>query len=190
MAMLATRHRFTLAEYHRMGETGVLPKGKRVELIDGEVVEMSALGRRHVGCVNRLDALLQRRLAQDEVIVQVQSPIVLAEHHEPEPDVVVLRFRADYYSDALPEPGDVLLLIEVADSSLEFDQSVKLPLYARAGIPEVWIVDLEGSMIERHIGPLGDVYASTERTGRGGLVRCSMVPALTVRAEEVLGRVA
>lgn len=187
MAPAATRYRFTVAEYHRMGETGVLPRGKRVELIDGEVVEMSAVGRRHVGCVNRLDALLQRRLAQGEVIVQIQSPVVLAEHHEPEPDVVVLHYRADYYSEGLAEPDDVLLLIEVADSSLEFDKNVKLPLYALAGIPEVWIVDLQGSLIERHVGPHGDVYASTERIGRGGLIRCSTIPTLTVRAEEALG---
>jgi Uma2 family endonuclease len=189
VAMLATRHRFTLAEYHRMGEAEVVPRGKRVELIDGEVVEMSAVGRRHVGCVNRLDALFQRRIAQDEAIVQVQSPVVLAEHHEPEPDVTVLRYRADYYAEALAEPGDVLLLIEVADSSLEFDQSVKLPLYARAGIPEVWIVDLEGGMIERHTGPFGDVFTSTERIGRGGVITCNMLPALSVPAAEVLGGV-
>jgi Uma2 family endonuclease len=187
VAMPATRYRFTVAEYHRMGETGVLPRGKRVELIDGEVVEMSAIGSRHVACANRLDALFHRRLAQDEGIVQMQSPVVLAEHHEPEPDVTVLRYRTDYYSDALAEPGDVLLLIEVADSSLEFDQNVKLPLYARAGIPEVWIVDLEGAMIERSIGPRGDGYASTESFGRGGVITCSMLPAITVNVEEVLG---
>ncbi|MGI8915189.1 MAG: Uma2 family endonuclease [Chloroflexota bacterium] len=187
MAAVATRYRFTLAEYHRMGESGVLPRGKRVELIDGEVVEMSAVGSKHVGCVNRLDALLHEQLGRRAAIVQVQSPVVLAEHHEPEPDVTVLRFRPDYYSDALAEPSDVLLLIEVADSSLAFDQGVKLPLYARAGIPEVWIVDLESAMIERNTGPLGDVYTLTERIGRGGVISCSTLPAITVQADEVLG---
>lgn len=187
MAAVATRYRFTVAEYHRMAEAEVLPRGKRVELIDGEVVEMSAVGRRHVGCVNRLDALLQKRLTPHDVIVQVQNPVVLPEHHEPEPDITVLRFRADYYSDGLAEPGDVLLLIEVADSSLAFDQGVKLPIYARAGIPEVWIVDLEGAMIERNVGPQGDVYTLTERISRGGVISCSTLPTITVQADEVLG---
>ncbi|HEV7215266.1 MAG TPA: Uma2 family endonuclease [Chloroflexota bacterium] len=187
MAAVATRYRFTVAEYHRMEAAAVLPRGKRVELIDGEVLEMSAVGSRHVGCVNRLEALLHERLGRRAAIVQVQSPVALAEHHEPEPDVTVLRFRADYYSDALAEPGDVLLIIEVADSSLAFDQGVKLPLYAQAGIPEVWIVDLEGAMIERNTGPLGDVYALTERIGRGGVITCSTLPAITVEADEVLG---
>jgi len=186
VAVAPARHRFTAKDYHRMVAACILSEEARVELIDGEVVEMSPVGSRHVACVNRLDDLLHERLPRGSAIVQVQSPVALGEHSEPEPDITVLRYRADYYADALSGPADVLLLIEVADSSLAIDRRVKLPLYARAGIPEVWIVDLDAGLIERHTGPTNDAYTRSERRGHGATLAATLVE-LTIQVDEALG---
>jgi Uma2 family endonuclease len=134
-----TRRRFTVHDYHRMGEAGILHEDDRVELIEGEIVEMAAIGTRHFSCVNGLTRLLVRGVG-DEAIVSVQNPVRLDEHNEPQPDLTVLRVRD--YRESLPVPEDVLLLIEVSDTTLRYDRGVKLPLYARAGIREVCILDL------------------------------------------------
>ncbi len=134
-----TRRRFTVHDYHRMGEAGILHEDDRVELIEGELVEMAAIGTRHLTCVNGLTRMLVRGVG-DEAIVSVQNPVRLDEHSEPQPDLTVLRMRD--YRESLPVPEDVLLLIEVSDTTLAYDRGVKLPLYARSGIREVWIVDL------------------------------------------------
>ena len=134
-----TRWRFTVHDYHRMGEAGILHEDDRVELIEGELVEMAAIGTRHFSCVNGLTRMLVRGVG-DEAIVSVQNPVRLDEHSEPQPDLTVLRMRD--YRESLPVPEDVLLLIEVSDPTLAYDRGVKLPLYARSGIREVWIVDL------------------------------------------------
>jgi Uma2 family endonuclease len=181
------RYRFTVDAYHRMGDAGVLTEDTPVELIDGDIIAMSPVGSRHVACVNRLDDLFHERLPRNSVIVQVQSPVVLGEHYEPEPDVAVLRFRADYYAEALARPADVLLLVEVADSSLPFDQEVKLPVYARAGIPEVWIADLDGGTIERYTDPTNEGYARSESAGHGTSLAAATLPALVIRVDEALG---
>ncbi len=136
----ATRRRFTRAEYHRMAEVGILRKHDRVELIKGEIVEMSPIGRRHKAFVTNLAELLILRLV-DRARVSVQSGVVLADDTEPEPDVTVLRRRSVPYKEREAHTEDVLLLIEVADSSLAYDRSTKLRLYAEAGIPEYWVVD-------------------------------------------------
>ena len=141
------RRRFTVYEYHRMGEAGILHEDDRVELIEGELVEMTAIGTRHFACVNRLNRLLVGALG-DEAIVSVQNPVRLNEYNEPQPDLAVIRPRD--YRLSLPGPGDVLLLVEVSDTTLAYDRSVKLPLYARAGIGVVWIVYLPGWTIECH----------------------------------------
>jgi Uma2 family endonuclease len=187
VAGVATRYGFSSEQYHRMACVGIFTEDTRVELIDGDIIEMSPVGSLHVACVNRLDDLLHDRLARRSAIVQVQSPVTLDERYEPEPDVTVLRYRPDYYARALPTAADVLLLIEVADSSLPFDQGTKLPLYARAGIPEVWIVDLDSAVIERHAEPTGDTYVQTDRTGPGSTVSSTTVPAIALQVNEVLG---
>jgi len=179
-----TRRRFTVHDYHRMGEAGILHEDDRVELIEGEIVEMAAIGTRHFVCVNQLNRLLVRGVG-DGAIVSVQNPVRLDEHSEPQPDLTVLRVRD--YRESLPGPEDVLLLIEVSDTTLAYDRNVKLPLYARAGIPEVWIVDLTGEVIERHIGPSGDSYRHVERARRGEEIRSSALPELSFGVEAVLG---
>jgi Uma2 family endonuclease len=149
---VATRRRFTRAEYYRMAEVGILGRHDRVELIKGEIVEMSPIGRRHKAFVTNLAQILILRLAS-RALVSVQSGVVLAEDTEPEPDVTVLRRRTVPYKEREAHAEDVLLLIEVADSSLAYDRSTKLRLYAGAGIPEYWMVDCAGEAVEVHRGP-------------------------------------
>ena len=181
--MLA-RKLFTVHEFHRMGEAGILHEDDRVELIGGEIVQMAAIGTRHFTCVNALTRLLVRAVG-DEAIVSVQNPVRLDEHNEPQPDLAVIRARS--YRESLPTPEDVLLLIEVSDTTLAYDRNVKLPLYARSGIPEVWIVDLTDETIERHTEPSGNDYRHTEKVRRGETFESAALPGLTLRADIVLG---
>jgi Uma2 family endonuclease len=179
-----TRWRFTVQDYHRMGEAGIIHEDDRVELIDGELVEMTAIGTRHFSCVNRLNRLLVMNVG-DEAIVSVQNPVRLNEYNEPQPDLAVIRPRD--YRESLPEPDDVLLLIEVSDTTLAYDRGVKLPLYARAGIREGWIVDLAGETIGRHTDPSGDGYRRADRLPRGQTLESISLPDLTPSVDEVLG---
>ena len=169
-----TRWRFTVHDYHRMGEAGILHEDDRVELIEGELVEMTAIGTRHFSCVNRLTRMLVMNVG-DEAIVSVQNPVRLNEYNEPQPDFTVIRPRD--YRESLPKPEDVLLLIEVSDTTLAYDRGVKLPLYARAGIREVWIVDLPGETIERHTDPSEEGYRRADRCVAGRRWSQSRYPA-------------
>lgn len=181
-----TRRRFTVDEYHRMAEAGILHEDDRVELIDGEIVEMSPIGGRHAKCVIELTRLLAP-LISDQVLLSVQNPIRLGEYYEPQPDVTVLRPSERYRAGELPEPQDVLLLIEVSDTTLSYDRDVKLPLYARSGIPEVFIVDLVGEAVERHTEPTGDGYRLVRRARRGEMLESVALPALALAVDAVLG---
>ena len=157
MAVEVTRRRFTADEYQEMGRAGILREDDRVELIDGEVLAMSPIGPPHIGSVNLLNHLFAR-LVGDAAIVQVQLPVRLDAYSEPQPDLALLRPRADFYGTAAAGPDDVLLAIEVAQSSLSYDRKVKAALYARRGIAEYWIVDLNGSEVIRHIEPVDGIY--------------------------------
>jgi Uma2 family endonuclease len=179
-----TRWRFTVHDYHRMGDAGILHEDDRVELIEGELVEMTAIGTRHFSCVNRLNRLLVMHVGDDEAIVSVQNPVRLNEYTEPQPDLAVIRPRD--YREALPKPEDVLLLIEVSDTTLAYDRGVKLPLYARAGIREVWIVDLPNETIERYTSPSAEGYRRVEQKHRGQTLESSALPGLTPGVDEVL----
>ena len=179
-----TRRRFTVHDYHRMAEVGILHDDERVELIEGDIVEMTPIGSRHAMCVIRLTRLLVP-LVGDRALVSPQNPVRLGERLEPQPDMAVIRVRD--YGDSLPGPDDVLLLIEVSDTTLAYDRNIKLPLYARAGIPEVWILDLTGDTIERNTDPSGDGYRHTERVRRGEVVESTTLPELSFRVDAVLG---
>jgi len=182
--MEVRRWRFTVHDYHRMGKAGILHEDDRVELIEGELVEMTAIGSRHFACVNGLNRLLMRSIG-DEAIVSVQNPVRLNEYNEPQPDLAVIRPRD--YRFSLPVPEDVLLLIEVSDATLAYDRNVKLPLYARAGIREVWIVNLPGETVERHTDPSSDGYRSVEPAQRGETLESVAPPGLTLTVDDVLG---
>ena len=186
MSVSVLRHRFTVDDYHRMAESGVLPKDARVELLDGEIVDMTPIGSRHGACVDRLSRALFSQLGS-RAIVRVQGSVRLSRHSEPQPDLAVLRDRADFYAERHPSPDDILLLVEVADTTLEFDRSVKIPLYARAGIREVWIVDIEAEVAEVYGEPRGPAYGRVERVGRGAQIAAGALPGLTVTVEDILG---
>jgi Uma2 family endonuclease len=177
------RRRFTVDEYHRMAEAGILHEDDRIELIEGELSEMTPIGARHANSVRNFNRLLSRQ-ASGEFLVDVQSPVRLDERNEPQPDLAVIRARD--YRRSLPTPEDVLLVVEVSDTTLAYDREVKLPLYARAGIPEVWVVDLTGETVERHTEPSGDGYRRTERARRGEEIRSASLPGLSLRADDVL----
>jgi Uma2 family endonuclease len=179
-----TRWRFTVHDYHRMGEAGILHEDDRVELIEGELVEMTAIGTRHFSCVNRLTRMLVMNVG-DEAIVSVQNPVRLNEYNEPQPDLTVIRSRD--YKESLPMPEDVLLLIEVSDTTLAYDRGVKLPLYAQAGIREVWIVDLAGETIGRYTDPSEEGYRPADQIRRGQTLESDALPGLTPSVDEVLG---
>ncbi len=184
MAAQVQHWRFTVDDYHRMAEAGILSEDDCVELIDGEVVHMSPIGGRHVGCVNQLTWLLSQQLG-DDLRLSVQNPIRIDEFSEPEPDLAVIRARQ--YGSELPSAADVLLLIEVADTSLEFDHRVKLPLYARAGIAEVWLVDLPAETVERHTEPSHNGYRQTTRIHRGDKISSTSLPTIELDVDAILG---
>lgn len=153
------RHRFTVDEYQRMAAAGIFSTDERVELLNGDVVMMTPIGPEHGGRTKRLLRLLNR-LVGDRAIVCVQDPLSLDEHSQPEPDLMLLRPREDFYTQSHPTAADVLLLIEIADSSLARDRDVKLPLYASAGVREVWVVDIHGRVLTIHTRPSASGYAS------------------------------
>lgn len=160
-------HRFSVSDYFRMAESGILPSDGRVELIDGEIVDMSPIGPFHSGSVNKL----ARRFMGNEAgrwWVSIQAPLDLGKFDMPEPDVALLRPADDCYTNSHPVAADVFLLIEVSDSSLGFDRSVKLPLYAKHGIPEVWILNVPQRQLEVHRLPEAGEYREKDvfRSGR------------------------
>jgi Uma2 family endonuclease len=154
--------------------------------LDGEIVQMTPIGPEHSGCVGALNGLLARRLG-DRAFVWVQNPVHLPDRSEPEPDVVLLRPRPEGYRTAHPLPADILLIIEVAHTSLESDRGVKLPLYARAGIPEVWPVSLPEEVIEVSREPRAGAYAKVRTVRRGETVSPPAFPTLALRVDDVLG---
>jgi Uma2 family endonuclease len=184
------RRPFTVSEYERLIAADILHEDDRVELINGEILEMTPIGVRHAACVNRLNKLLMAQ-AGDRAIISVQNPIQLDAHSEPQPDLVALRphpesQEVDYYESARPTAADTLLVIEVADSSLESDRTVKLPLYAQAGIPEVWIVSLTENHIEVYTQPENGAYRGAQRAGHGETLTATTLPDLRVAVDAVL----
>jgi Uma2 family endonuclease len=177
---------FSVDEYYRMAEAGILREDDRVELIEGEIVEMSPIGSRHASCVRRLNELLFRDIGQ-AAIISVQSPIRIDDYSEPEPDVAVLKRREDFYAEGHPTASDVLLLIEVADTSVEYDRNIKLPLYAKAGISEVWLVNLPQETIEIYRQPLDKTYREVRLVKRGESLEAEALSNLMLEAENILG---
>ena len=186
MSVQLIRHRFTVGEYHEMARAGVLTEDDRVELIEGEIVDMTPIGLRHAAAVN----VLTRGLATGcgtRAIVQIQGPIPIGLRSEPQPDVLVLRPRDDFYREIAPGPEDVLLLVEVADTSLPYDRTVKIPLYAGAGVPEVWLVDLVRHRVELHRDPGPDGYRAVETRKRGERLTPAAFPDLVLGVDDLLG---
>ena len=177
-------HRFTTGDYHRMAEAGILDEDSRVELIRGQIVDMAPIGAPHLGMVNRLNRLLSALLA-GRGLVSVQNPIRLDDGSEPEPDVAVLKPRADDYGKATPRPEDVLLLVEVADTTIRNDRDIKIPLYAESGIVECWLVDIVGRAVEVYRQPMNGRYAEDERVRPDGTLKIAALPGASLAASDL-----
>ena len=180
------RRLFTVNDYHQMVVAGILSEDDRVELLNGEVVEMSPVSPSHVSVVNRLCRVFSRR-CDDDVIVSIQNPIQLNEHWAPQPDLALLRARPDFYSLTLAQPEEVLLVVEVASSSAEKDRMVKEPAYANAGIVEYWIVNVPQDVIEVFTQPASGGYKTIKQVKRGEKLSPLLLSTVTLRAEELLG---
>ena len=181
-----TKRRFSVKEYYLMAEAGILSPRDRVELINGEIVQMAPIGSYHAACVNTLNRLFMETLGR-RVIVSVQNPVRLGERSEPEPDIALLRPRADAYQESHPGPDDVMLIVEVSHSTVEYDRDVKTPLYAEAGIPELWLVNLDEDYIDGLSDPDVAGYRTRRRYARGERIAPALLPDAELDVSEILG---
>jgi Uma2 family endonuclease len=187
MAVPIQKRFVTVDEYHRMAEEGVFPPDARLELIRGEIVEMSPIGPAHAGSVRRFIRNFSARLSP-YAIVDAQNPVELRDQEsEPQPDITLLRLRDDLYSTATPAPGDTLLVVEVAESSLSYDRRVKMHLYAEAGIPESWLVDLNSGTLLVHRRPSPEGYQDVRAYRRGESVSPEAFPDVFFTVDEIFG---
>jgi len=185
-ADLPRRHRLTVADYYRMAEVGILAPDARVELIDGEIIDMASPGPQHAAAVHRLMEVLMRAVDR-RASVLVQNPVRLSELSEPQPDLALLRRREDFYSEHHPRPADVLLIIEIADTSLRFDRDTKVSLYAVHGIPEMWLVDLRGRRLVRHRAPQQGSYTLVDEPDLGAALEVSVLSGVAVDLHRLFG---
>jgi Uma2 family endonuclease len=186
MTVQTHRRLFTVTEYEQMAQAGIFQEDDRLELLDGEIVAMSPIGSQHAACVRRL----QRRFLQalgEQALVDTQNPIVLHDYSEPLPDVVLLKPRADLYAAGHPGPGDVLLMVEVADTSLAYDRTVKIPAYAHSAIPEVWVVDLTSASLHVYRTPSSTGYRQVTHVRRGATLAPQAFPDLILPIEYIVG---
>jgi Uma2 family endonuclease len=179
------KRRFTADEYQQMGQAGILPESDRVELIDGEIVTMTPIGPRHCAAVDRATRTFVTRMS-DRAIVRVQGAVRLDLFTEPEPDIVLIRPRDDFYASAHPGPADILLIVEMADSSLDYDREVKALLYARLGVPEYWLADLAGQQLSAYSRPEGGRYQEVRLYHRGETLAPRLRPDCPIAIDDLL----
>ncbi|MCW5700079.1 MAG: Uma2 family endonuclease [Rhodospirillales bacterium] len=184
---LYRRHRLSVGDFHRMDGAGIFTPEARVELVEGEIIDMNPIGSAHAGKVNFLADRLGRAF-RDVVVLSVQNPVIIDDQTELQPDLLLLRQRNDYYELSHPQPRDVFLLVEVADSSVRYDRDVKLPLYARAGIPEVWIVDLAATVLRVCRKPEAGRYTEVRDVTDPGTMSVSALPDIAVDLSHLFGR--
>ena len=177
---------FTVLEYHSLAETGILREDDRVELIEGEIYRMAPIGSRHAGCVTRLNRILSG-LVGKHAVVYIQNPIEFGGSSELQPDLALLRFRADDYSASHPTQNEVLLIIEVADTSLGFDRNVKQPIYARNGVPEFWLVDLTKNTVDIHRQPSPTGYRDIRQLRKDDRISPLALSDIELSVSEILG---
>ncbi|QLE56203.1 Uma2 family endonuclease [Nostoc sp. TCL26-01] len=187
MTVQLLRRKFTVQQYHKMIESGILTEDDRVELIRGEIIEMSPIGTKHAACVNRLINLLVQLLGK-QVVVAAQNPVALNDNSQPQPDVALLKPRDDFYATAHPQPQDILLLIEVADSTIIYDREEKIPLYAAANILEVWLVDINEQIVEVYQQPIATGYQHIQKFDCGETLSIPGFPDVKITADEIFGR--
>jgi Uma2 family endonuclease len=180
----ASRHRLTRQDFYRLGDAGILKHDDRVELLEGQLIDMPPISPRCANAVSRLNELLVLAFV-GRAVVRCRSPIVLDDSSEPLPDFALLRRHWRESSHDHPTVGDVFLVVEIADSSLNFDRAVKLPLYARAGIPEVWIVDLTTDTVHVHRNPSGLGYGSVTQVGSPGQLDVEALAGVTIQVSAI-----
>ena len=185
--LVERQHRFNVTDYHRMAASGVFPPDARVELLNGKINDMPPTGPFHGGLVNRLTRLFGR-LSNDRWLVSAQNPLHLDDHSEPQPDMMLLRPSKDDYTHRHPQPEDVFLLIEVSDSTLDYDREQKLPAYGRAGVAEVWIINLIEMTIEVYCDPHFTGYGSKATLRAGDSASPKVFPDASVEVSELLKR--
>ena len=186
MVLQLTPRRFTATEYYQMIDAGVFGDDERLELIDGEIVEMSPIGNPHSACVRRLIRLLSD-LCSERAIVDAQDPVLVGTTYVPQPDLALLRLKADFYASAAPTPADCLLLIEVGDTSADFDRQIKMPRYARGGVVELWLVDINRDVVVVCRDPEGDAYQHVQVFRRGEAIALAVASGALVLVESILG---
>ncbi len=179
------KRKLSIEEYHRMGQTGILGEQERVELIHGEIIAMSPIGNEHLSIVGRINAVLTPQLL-GQYIVFSQSPFKIGDHSEPEPDLMVVPYRDDYYMTTGVKQSDVVLLIEVSDTTLKKDLRIKLPLYAQAGIPEVWIIDVSKKKLYQYMQPHLNEYLEQKVLDRSSEVLAAQ-SNLRLRVKDLIG---
>lgn len=185
MPVEITKRLFDVDDYHRMAAAGILSEDDRVELIDGEIVAMTPIGPRHNATVDRTTRALVTA-AGDRAIVRVQGSVRLDRFRAPQPDFVLLRPQADFYASRLPGPPDIFLIIEVSESSLDYDRDVKARIYAEAGVPEYWLVDLGGRSLWRYADPRGGAYQHRQQYGRGQSIAPALLPHCQIALDVLL----
>ena len=174
----AEPHRLSLDDYERMADAGILTRESHVELIEGVIVDVAPIGSRHAGVVDQILHLIADQLAS--AVLRVQNPIRLGNYSEPEPDIVLLKPRKDYYKKSHPQADDVLLIIEVADTSIDYDRKIKIPLYAEHGVPEVWLIDLNLGQIEIYLEPSNDGFRKILRPQADIALSPTLVPEIAL----------
>lgn len=186
MTALPKRKIFTVGEYHKMIDAGVFTGISDYELIEGEIVKKMTQGDLHIACINRLTRIFSRNCG-DEVILSIQNAVVISDISEPEPDVALLKFREDYYASGKASAEDVLLLVEVSDSTVKYDREVKIRLYAEAEVAEVWLVNLPRQIVEVYTQPANGKYKITGKYGKTQTISPTSLPEIKLKVADILG---
>jgi len=188
MSLVATkplRKKFTVEEYHKLGEVGIIGPDERTELIDGDIILMAPMGSRHFSRLIRLDRIFSK-LLNDSAFVVMQGPVRLNGQFEPEPDISILKPRDDDYEDRLPQPQDVHLLIEVSVTTVGYDRNIKSVRYSQAGILELWIVDINAELVEVYRNPSVNGYESIQQFRRGDTISPLAFPDIAISVDDIL----
>ncbi|MCU7244872.1 MAG: Uma2 family endonuclease [Microcystis aeruginosa WS75] len=188
MSLSLITRKFTVEEYEKMTTQGIIKPDEKVELIRGEIIKMSPMGTRHAAGIDRLTQLLYQKFG-DLILLGVQNPIRLNNNSQPEPDLSLLIPRSDFYVAAYPCPQDIYLIIEVSDSTIDYDRNTKIPLYAEANIKEVWIINLKEECLEVYRHPLHGSYQAIQKYYRGESIFIESFPEIELTLIEILGNI-
>ncbi|MGH2453030.1 MAG: Uma2 family endonuclease [bacterium] len=186
MSVELLKRRFTVEEYERMGQAGILSEDDRVELIEGEIIEMAPIGPPHSAVATRLNAVFVGAVGT-RALVRVAEPLRLGAYSMPQPDLLLAKPREDYYASGHPQAEDIILVVEIAETTLAYDRGIKVPLYARTGVPEVWLVALPEEMVQVFRQPSTEGYRSVTRLKHGDIVHVQALPEVALTAEQILG---